>query len=386
MAWGSPVLLPAAESVCSRLGGYGGNAARAARPTRSTRSVPRAALSQLSGRSTPRAGGERQALQALVAAREGAVNAKRAGQVPQGSCGAQPATLALTNSMVGDQVAMGAQCDTSSVTVTGNTFTGGAVSLQYQTSSVVSGNQFVSSPLTVSSQDLTGVALSGPNTNTFSGTAAETAVTVSGSVPANESWSVSLPAADVLVPNGITVDGSLTLLPGTIVKNVGQSELDVTGGSLIANGTSSEPVVFTSMKDDSVGGDTNGDGPSTGSPGDWAGIAVSGDGASLKISNARIEDASTAIDANTSGAVLVTDNVFESNVTALDVIASVSLDGLNSTNAAIHGNWFDGNAVAMTGVSVWFGAEASKDGITVGCHYLPEMAGGGNKFGPTSSS
>ena len=38
-----------------------------------------AACSASSGRATPRAGGERQALQALVAAREGAVNAKRAG-------------------------------------------------------------------------------------------------------------------------------------------------------------------------------------------------------------------------------------------------------------------------------------------------------------------
>ena len=62
----------------SRSAGCGGSAARAARPTRSTRSVPPAVLADKRP-ATPRAGGERQALQALVAAREGAVNAKRAG-------------------------------------------------------------------------------------------------------------------------------------------------------------------------------------------------------------------------------------------------------------------------------------------------------------------
>ena len=46
--------------------------------TRSTRSGPLAACSPEAA-STPRSGGEREALRALMAAREGAVNAKRAG-------------------------------------------------------------------------------------------------------------------------------------------------------------------------------------------------------------------------------------------------------------------------------------------------------------------
>ena len=48
-------------------------------------------------------------------------------------------------------------------------------------------------------------------------------------------------------------------------------------GSLEANGTPLEPVVFTSIADDQVFGDTIGDGPTSGSPGDWAGIrAIAG--------------------------------------------------------------------------------------------------------------
>jgi transposase len=70
---------PAETNGCSRSAAYDASGAPAAKQTRWTRSVPARSALTTKRPSTPRAGGERQALQALVAAREGAVNAKRAG-------------------------------------------------------------------------------------------------------------------------------------------------------------------------------------------------------------------------------------------------------------------------------------------------------------------
>src|SRR6266849_5642367 len=103
---------------------------------------------------------------------------------------------------------------------------------------------------------------------------------VGGAINGNVTWSAA--GSPYVVQNDITVmpSASLTIAPGTVVKfAAGRSLLVAGGGTLIANGTTNQPIYFTSIKDDAVGGDTNQDGNSTTpASGDWLTLGIGSDG------------------------------------------------------------------------------------------------------------
>lgn len=100
-------------------------------------------------------------------------------------------------------------------------------------------------------------------------------VIVSSNPTVDTTWggsSLYIVTENLTIPSGVT----LILEPGVIVKFKENKTLTVAqGGTLRANGTRANPIVFTSINDDTNGGKTEGS-TSRPSPGDWYQIGVSG--------------------------------------------------------------------------------------------------------------
>ena len=89
----------------------------------------------------------------------------------------------------------------------------------------------------------------------------------SGTISAHTTWSntdVHLITGNVTVASGVI----LTIEPGTVVKFNSGRRMNI-AGALDAQGTAVDKIYFTSYRDDTVGGDTNENGPSNGQANDW---------------------------------------------------------------------------------------------------------------------
>ena len=142
------------------------------------------------------------------------------------------------------------------------------------------------------------------------------------------------------VPAGVT----LTIAPGTVVKGVTygcgpyctQNSLTVEG-TLDAVGTSTNPITFTSLNDNSIGGAT---GTGTPSDGDWSGIDVDQSG-SVEFTYVNVEDAETGISVGGTGALTAT------NIAIADVGIGIDFAG---SGAAVSGS-IDNTSVAISSSS-----------------------------------
>jgi hypothetical protein len=292
----------------------------------------------------------------------------------------------------------------ASLTVTGNTVIGGvdnycdAVGAEVPSVVDIADNHVTIPASASEGSSAIGVAASNLNftalaSNTITAPSTSDAIAVDGEVKASGTmppatsfvWEI-YGYATVVVPEGVT----LTVAPGAIIKSGGGERTGSTGGpcfssvcsievegTLNAVGTASEPITFTSINDNSVGGATG-----TGLPkvGEWAGIDASPsseENPTVKLQHVVVTYAQTGLAATTDEEVIVENDVFMHDDTALDISATVG------TNAAIHETWFDENGVALAGSSDWDPGDASP---FFPCQYLPSMSATSNTYGPEQVS
>ena len=262
-------------------------------------------------------------------------------QVRYGGSGASAAlvasvSLTLTNSVVRNSSTSGVRIQTSNPTLTTNTFENNSVA-------AISMN-LASNPA------ISGVTVTNNGANAL--------ILDSGSLVGNGFWNdpdiVYRLTGDVTVPAGST----LTVGAGQIVKFRFLAGDDlVVDGTLNADGTPAQPIIFTADQDDSAGGDTNNNGISVGSHGYWNAIQLRAGSSGHILDNVEIRFGG----AGNSAALVASVPMTLTN----SVVRNSSTSGvrLQTSNSTLSSNTFQNNLTAA--ISMDLASNPAISGVTV---------------------
>ncbi len=231
-----------------------------------------------------------------------------------------------------------------SASITGSTFSGGTdgVIAAYPDTLTITGNTFTTSsyPMVLEHPRSTPPTISG---NTVSGSG-PAGIGLDGTVSGNLTLPVVAGLPYVVDSSTLTVGAgaTLTLAAGTVLKFQGMNTTLVVAGTLQSQGTALSPVSLTSLKDDSVGGDTDNDGgASSPAAGDWGGVQVNG-GGTFKLAYTTVSYAGSSGVYNNGG--------------------SVTLDHSTLSHNGSYGLYHAGGSTTVTG-STFIGSVGPNSGI-----------------------
>ena len=184
------------------------------------------------------------------------------------------------------------------------------------------------------------IALSG---NTASGNPSGNGFVVEGTIGGNVTWDGD-DAFPFVVWNDVTVNAGarLTLTPGTVVKFHDYWDALLVNGTLIADTDAANPIVFTSFKDDTVGGDTDG-GATPPLPDDWDSLRFNASSTGSVLDHVVVRYGGGELGAE-NVYVATTDLTFTNNTVARSAGDGMKLD--NTLPAVLTGNSFLDNRLA----------------------------------------
>jgi len=151
-------------------------------------------------------------------------------------------------------------------------------------------------------------------------------------------WQADLPY--ILEKGAVAPNSILTLEPGTIVKFKNGGGMEIYG-KIIAQGTSAQQIIFTSLKDDSYGGDTNNDATTTQpARGSWRNIRFRSsdsvlDNVIIKYGGREVKDLPWsmnvgAISLNEDVEISIKNSLIEENVYAISFPNTTSCETINA--------------------------------------------------------